>query len=112
TELEYRGALHWGFPKQEREEAEEGDDEGAAEEEEEGPLRQSHDFEFQYSFTDRWMFSTALTADEPLDEDFALSAELGLQYELIARKGNGIGLAVQTENGVATRPGGGGAGTV
>ena len=47
-----------------------------------------------------------MTADQPLDEDFALSSvELGLQYELIQRKGNGIGLAFQTEYGFATRGG-------
>jgi hypothetical protein len=52
------------------------------------------------------MFSTTLTADEPLDKDFALSAvELELQYELIERKGNGIGLAFQGSYGFATRGG-------
>jgi len=108
TEFEYRGAVHWGFPKQEREEGEQGaEDEGATEEEEEGPLRQSHDFEFQYSFTERWMFSTTLTADEPLDDDFALSSvELELQYEFIEIKDNkGIGLAFQGGYGFAMRGG-------
>ena len=40
-EFEYRGAVHWGFPKTEREDACEKQNEGAAaeEEEEEGPLR-------------------------------------------------------------------------
>ena len=37
-ELEYRGAVHWGFDKQ-------TEAEGALQEEEEAPLRQSHDFE-------------------------------------------------------------------
>ena len=96
-EFEYRGAVHWGFPQTEREDAGEKQNEGAAaeEEEEEGPLRQSHDFEFSYGLTDRWLFSTTLTADEPLDEDFALSlVELELQYELIEIKENkGLGLA-------------------
>ena len=56
-EFEYRGAVHWGFPKTERDDAgEEEDKGGAAEEEEEGPLRQSHDFEFQYGITERWLF--------------------------------------------------------
>ena len=46
-EFEYRGAVHWGFPKAEREAAAEGEGGGALEEEEEGEfLRQSHDFEF------------------------------------------------------------------
>jgi hypothetical protein len=87
--FEYRGAVHWGFPKTEREDAGEKQNGGAAaeDEEEEGPLRQSHDFEFSYGLTDRWLFSTTLTADEPLDEDFALSSvELELQYELIEMK--------------------------
>ena len=55
----------------------------------------SHDFEFSYGLTDLWLFSTTLTADEPLDEDFALSSvELELQYELIEIKENkGLGLA-------------------
>ena len=108
VEFEYRGAVHWGFTKGEKGEAAEGEDEdeGALGEEDEGPLRQSHDFELQWGITDRWLFSTTATADQPLDEDFALSSvELGLQYELIQRKGNGIGLAFQTEYGFATRGG-------
>jgi hypothetical protein len=103
VELEYRGATHWGFPGAERAE---DDDEGALDEEEEGPLRQSHDFEFAYGITERWMFSTTLSADEPLDEDFALSAvELELQYEIIQRQGNGLGLAFIGAYGFATRGG-------
>ncbi|MEX1059609.1 MAG: hypothetical protein WED13_01155, partial [Methyloceanibacter sp.] len=111
VELEYRGAVHWGFPKAEREEAaedeEEGEEGGALEEEEEGEfLRQSHDIEFQWGITERWMFSTALSADEPLDEDFDLSSvELELQYEVIERKGNGLGLAFIGAYGFATRSG-------
>ena len=65
-----------------------------------GPLHQSHDFEFQYGITERWLFSTTLAADEPLDADFNLSSvEFELQYELIEREGNGIGLAFQTGYG-------------
>jgi len=110
-ELEYRGAVHWGFPKREREAgeeaAEENEEGGALEEEEEGEfLRQSHDFEFQWGITNRWMFSTALSADEPLDEDFDLSSvELELQYEVIERQGNGFGLALIGAYGFATRGG-------
>jgi hypothetical protein len=107
-EFEYRGAAHWGFPKQEQENATDSEEEGAAEddEEEEGPLRQSHDFEFQYGLTNRWLFSTTLTADEPLDQDFNVSAvELGLQYEFMKRNGDGIALAVQSEYEFATRGG-------
>jgi hypothetical protein len=111
VELEYRGATHWGFPNAEREEAEEeeegGEANGALEEEEEGEfLRQSHDFEFQWGITDRWMFSTALSADEPLDDDLDMSSvELELQYEVIEREGNGLGLAFIGAYGFATRGG-------
>lgn len=109
VEIEYRGAVHWGFPKAERKKAaeEEGGEGGALEEEEEGEfLRQSHDIELQWSVTDRWMFSTALSADEPLDEDFdASSVEVELQYELIEREGNGLGLAFLGAYGFATRSG-------
>jgi hypothetical protein len=107
-ELEYRGAVHWGFPKAEKEEAEEeGAGGGALEEEGEGEfLRQSHDFEFQWGMTDRWMFSTTLGTDEPLDDDFNTSSvEVELQYEVIERKGNGIGLAFIGAYGFATRGG-------
>lgn len=107
VEVEYRGAVHWGFPRAEREEAEEGEEGGALEEEEEGEfLRQSHDFEFQWGITERFMFSTALSADEPLDQDLDVSSvELELQYELIERKGNGLGLAFIGAYGFATRSG-------
>jgi hypothetical protein len=104
VELEYRGAVHWGFPKAEREEA--GEEEGALEEEEEGPLRQSHDFEFSYGITERFLFSTTLGTDEPLDDNYGVSSvELELQYELVQRKGNGLGLAFMGGYGFATRGG-------
>jgi hypothetical protein len=104
VELEYRGAVHWGFPKAERGEAD--DEEGALEEEEEGPLRQSHDFEFSYGITERWLFSTTLGTDEPLDDSYGLSSvELELQYEIIQREGNGLGLAFTGGYGFATRSG-------
>jgi hypothetical protein len=110
TEVEYRGAVHWGLPKQEKEEAAEGDDDeaaGVAEEGEEGPLRQSHDLELEYGITDRWLITATLTAAQPLDESFALSAvEFELQYELIEIKDNkGIGLAFLGGYGFATRGG-------
>jgi hypothetical protein len=106
-ELEYRGAVHDGFPKTEREEAEEEGEGGAAEEEEEGEfLRQSHDFEIEYGLTERFLISGTLTADEPLDADFALSSvELEAQYEFIEREGNGLGLAFQSGYTFATRGG-------
>ena len=112
VELEYRGAVHWGFPKAEKEEAasEEGEEEEAgevADEEEEGEfLRQSHDFEFSYGITERWLFSTTLGTDEPLDGDYNVSSvEVEMQYEIIQREGNGLGLAFTGGYGFATRGG-------
>ena len=97
-ELEYRGAVHWGIQKQ-------TEHEGALEEEEEG-LRQSHDFELEWGFADRWLVTTTLVTDQPVREEFNVTAvEAEMQYELIERKGNGIGLAFQAEYGLATRGG-------
>jgi hypothetical protein len=105
VETEYRGAVHWGFPKGGGGAADD-DDSGALDEEEEAPLRQSHDFEVQWGVTDRWLFSTTLTADQPKGEDFETSAvEFEVQRELIQREGNGFGLAFTAGYGVATRGG-------
>jgi hypothetical protein len=108
VELEYRGAVHWGFPKQEREEAEEDEEEGEAggvidEEEAEVPLRQSHDFEAEWGVTNWWLVAITLGTEQPLGEDFDLtSVELETQFELVERKGNGLGLAFQGGYGIAT----------
>jgi hypothetical protein len=104
-EFEYRGAVHSGFPRREREAAHEDEEGGVLEEEEEGEfLRQSHDFEIQYGITERWMISTTFITDQPLHENYDLSGiELELQYELIEREGNGIGLAFIGAYGFATR---------
>ena len=52
------------------------------------------------------MLSTTLGTDEPLDGNFALSSvEMELQYEIVERKGNGLGLAFQGGYGFATRGG-------
>jgi hypothetical protein len=97
-ELEYRGAVHWGIQKQ-------TEPEGTLEEAEAG-LRQSHDFELEWGFADRWLVTTTLVTDQPVREEFNVSAvEAEMQYELIERKGNGIGLAFQAEYGLATRGG-------
>ena len=98
---------NWGFPTAERVEAEEGVvDEVAAEEEEGEFLRQSHDFELAYGITERWLVSATLGTDEPLDTNFDLSSvALELQYELIERKGNGLGLGFTGGYGFATRGG-------
>lgn len=107
VEVDYRGAVHWGFPRAEREAAAEAEGGGALEEEEEGEfLRQSHDIEPQFGITDRWMFSVTLSADEPLDDDFDVNGvELELQYEVIEREGDGFGLAFMGAYGFATRGG-------
>jgi hypothetical protein len=50
------------------------------------------------------LVTTTLVTDEPVSEEFNVSAvEAELQYELIAREGDGIGLAFQAEYGLATR---------
>ena len=104
VEIEYRGAVHWGFPAAEKEEAGEG--EGALEEEEEAPLRQSHDLETQWGVTDRWLVSATLITDQPLSESYNTSAvELEVQYELIEPQGKGLGVAFQASYGIATRGG-------
>ena len=103
VELEYRGAVHWGFPKAEREEAEEGGEGALDTEEAEAPLRQSHDFEAEWGVTNWWLLAITLGTEQPLGEDFNLtSVELETQVELKERKGNGIGLAFQAGYGIAT----------
>jgi hypothetical protein len=97
-ELEYRGAVHWGIPKQTEHESvlEEG----------EAGLRQSHDFELEWGFADRWLVTTTLITDQPVREEFNVGAvEAEMQYELIEREGDGIGLAFQAEYGFAARGG-------
>lgn len=111
TEVEYRGAVHWGVPKGMEGGGGEGDEEeggeGVLEEEEEGEgLRQSHDFEIEYGITDRIRGAVTLGTDEPIDGDFDVSGvELEALYELIEREGNGIGLAIGGGYGFATRGG-------
>jgi hypothetical protein len=87
VQLSYRGAVH-------------------DTQDDEAPLRQSHDLETQWGATEWLLLSLTLTGDQPLSEDFALSAvELETQVELIERKGNGLGLALQGGYGFATRSG-------
>jgi len=103
-ELEYRGAVHWGFPKAEKEEAGEGDEAGAAQEEAaEIPLRQSHELEVEYGVTEWWLVTVTLGAEQPLGEEFNLtSVEFETQVEFIERKGNGIGFSFQASYTQAT----------
>jgi hypothetical protein len=97
VELEYRGAVHWGFPKAEKKEAGEDDETGAGQEEDaEIPLRQSHELEVEYGVTEWWLVTVTLGAEQPMGEEFNLtSVEFETQVEFIERKGNGIGLAFQ-----------------
>ncbi len=63
---------------------------------EDSSLRQSHDFELQMSVTSHWLLALTHSFDEPVDDDFRLSAiEFESQVELITRAGEGLGLAVQ-----------------
>ena len=58
VELEYRGAVHWGFPNAERGEA---DESGALDTEEaEASLRQSHDFEAEWGVNNWWLLAVTL----------------------------------------------------
>jgi hypothetical protein len=73
VQLSYRGAVHSGLPAGE----------------EEPPLRQSHEFEAQYSVTDWWLLSLTFGADQPNGEDFGVNAvEFEAQYQLIERQGD------------------------
>ncbi|MEM7191537.1 MAG: hypothetical protein AAF405_01495 [Pseudomonadota bacterium] len=92
TQLQYRGAWHSGLPSF-------GEVEGIGllPDTEEAPLRQSQDFEIQYSPTTFWLVALTHIVDEPIDDDGAdLNAiELETQFELITREGDGLGLSIQ-----------------
>jgi hypothetical protein len=106
VELEYRGAYHGGLPNPSGPhgdvlETEEGEEAG----EDEVPLRQSHDFEFQMGITERWMISTTFGTAVPDGESWkAQFVELETQFELVERRGNGLGLAFLVGYGWATQP--------
>jgi len=91
-ELEYRGAVFDGQPKQSIVEEEEEEDE------EEAPLDHSHDVELQLSLTNRFMLSFTGVMDQPVDEDFRLSvAEVEVQYELFERQHSALSLQFEYE---------------
>jgi len=92
TQLQYRGAWHNGLPAVE---AVEGI--GLLPDIEEAPLRQSQDFEIQYSPTTYWLVALTHVVDEPVDDNGAdLSAiEFETQFELVTREGDGLGLSIQ-----------------
>ena len=91
TQLQYRGAWHRGLPAGgEIEGIDLSPDPGDA------PLKQSQDFEIQYSPTTLWLVALTHVFDEPAGEHFRLnSIEFESQFELITREGDGLGLAVQ-----------------
>src|SRR5262245_34898289 len=82
TELEYRGAYHWGVP------------EATVENENANDLVQSHEFELQCSFTNWFLLQLTVGLEQPLHEDFeASNVEIEPEVALIKRKGNEIGRA-------------------
>ncbi len=91
TQLQYRGAWHRGLPANEEiESIDLSTDPGDA------PLKQSQDFEIQYSPTTFWLVALTHVFDEPADEHFRLnSIEFETQFELITREGDGLGFSVQ-----------------
>lgn len=92
TQLQYRGAWHSGLPTDEEEPV----DLDPLPDIEEAPLRQSHEFEIQYSITSHWLVALTHAFDEPVDGDFRLNAIEGeTQVELITREGDGLGFAIQ-----------------
>jgi len=91
TQLQYRGAWHRGLPASG---AIEGID--LSTDPGDAPLKQSQDFEIQYSPTTFWLVALTHVFDEPAGEHFRLnSIEFESQFELITREGDGLGLAVQ-----------------
>ncbi len=91
TQLQYRGAWHRGLPKgEETEDVDLSLDPGDA------ALKQSQDFELQYSPTSFWLVALTHVFDEPADNHFRLnSIEFESQFELVTREGDGLGLAIQ-----------------
>jgi hypothetical protein len=60
-------------------------------------LRQSHEVEFYYGLTDRWLLITEGFFEQPIGENLeATEFEIGGQYELVKRKGDGFDAAFRT----------------
>ncbi len=81
-EIEYRGASHQGLPKP--------NEDGEIE-----VLRQSHELELQYAFTDFWAVRLTPSVEEPAEGTLEL-ATIGFETQvvLVPRKGGAFGLAV------------------
>lgn len=89
VEIEYRGAYHWGVPKQVDSEAEflpgEVND-----------TVQSHEIEMEMGVTDWFLFTVTAGFDQPLGDNLDSSdVEVQTQFGIIRREGDGIALAFQ-----------------
>jgi hypothetical protein len=61
-------------------------------------LRQSHEIEATYGVTDRWQLIVEGLLEQPLHEDLqGTEVEIGTQFEMVKRKGDGFDLAFRTE---------------
>ena len=61
-------------------------------------LRQSHEVEVTEGLTDRWQLMVEGLFEQPLHENLqATEVEVGTQFEMIKRKGDGLDLAFRTE---------------
>jgi len=59
--------------------------------------RQSHEVEIKHGFTDRWELIVEGLFRQDIGESLeARQFELGAQYEIVERKGNGLGVAFRT----------------
>src|SRR5262245_51815300 len=84
TELEYRGAYHWGVP------------EATDNNENANDLRQSHELEASYAFTNWWLLQFTTGFEQPLGENLNVSdVELESEFALIKREGDGLALSFQ-----------------
>lgn len=89
-QLQYRGAWHSGLPSADVPLGPILPDDEIA------PLRQSQEFELQFSVTSHWLFALTHGFDEPVDDSFDLTAvEAESQIELVTLEGDGFGLAFQ-----------------
>jgi hypothetical protein len=60
-------------------------------------LRQSHELEAYYGLTDRWLLITEGFFEQPIGENLeATELEMGGQYELVKREGDGFDAAFRT----------------
>ncbi|MGD9501998.1 MAG: hypothetical protein AB7V40_05875 [Methyloceanibacter sp.] len=78
TAIEEHGALYSGPGEEER-------------------RRQSHEVELKHGLTDRWELIVEGTFRQDIGESFeARQVELGAQYEIVERHGDGLGVAFRT----------------